>query len=142
VFLHSYEAPGTIITPETYELILRIATGLLMRFQGDEIGVVFAQAPHPPVLLRERREFSTLLETLALSRRHPQSSLEAIFGTKRLEKGDPYHDCDQVFVLGDGPLGGWETAARARFLHSTCLDTTQLTSGSRPTLRVRASHRR
>jgi uncharacterized protein (DUF58 family) len=141
VFLHSYEAPGTIITPETYELILRIATGLMMKFQRDEIVVVFEQAPRAPVLLRERHEFSALLEALALSRRHPQSSAEAIFGTKRLEKGDPYHDCDEVFVLGDGPLAGWESAARARFPHATCLDTTQLTSGSRPTLRVRASPR-
>ena len=141
LFLHSYEAPGTIITPETYELILRIATGLLMKFQREEIVVVFAQAPRAPVLLRERHEFSTLLEALALSRRHPQSSAEAVFGTKRLEKGELYHDCDEIFVLGDGPLAGWETAARARFPRATCLDTTQLTSGSRPTLRIRATHR-
>lgn len=141
VFLHSYEAPGTIITPETYELILRIATGLLMKFQREEIVVVFAQVPRAPVLLRERHEFSTLLEALALSRRHPQSSAYAIFGRKRPEKGDPYHDCDEVFVLGDGPLAGWESAARTRFPNATCLDTTQLTSGSRPTLRVRGSTR-
>lgn len=141
VFLHSYEAPGTIITPETYELILRIATGLLMKFQREEIVVVFAQAPRSPVLLRERREFSTLLENLALSRRWPLSTIEAGFGTKLMEKRDPYHDCDEVFVLGDGPLAGWETAARARFPQATCLDTTQLTSGSRPALRVRGSAR-
>jgi len=143
IFLHSYEAPGTIITPETYEQVLRIAAGLLMKFQRDGIVVVFAQATHPPILLREHHEFSTLLETLALSRRCPQSSSEAIFGTgtKRLDPGDSFHDCDEVFVLSDGPLDGWEFAARMRFPHATCLDTSQLTSGPRPIRRVRTQAR-
>lgn len=138
IFLHSYEAPGTLITPETYELILRIATGLLMRFQREEIAVWFCQAPGTPVLLRERHEFSSMLDALALSRRRPMSTLEATFGGSNVWGSDPFLTCDEVFVLGDGPLAGWEEAARARFAHLTCLDTTRLAHGSRPGLRIRA----
>lgn len=138
IFLHSYEAPGTLITPETYELILRIATGLLMRFQREEIPVWFCQAPGAPVLLRERHEFSSMLDTLALSRRRPLSTIEGTFAGPKGLDGDPFPACDEVFVLGDGPLAGWEEAARARFAHVTCLDPTRLTHGSRPSLRIRA----
>lgn len=139
IYLHSYEAPGTIVTPETYELILRIATGLLLRFQHEGIPVVFAQPFTAAIRLHERIEFTALLEALALSQRRPFSSLRDGFPHLRESRNDPFALCDEVFVLGDGQLQDWEDAARERFPRSTCLDANRLTSASRPALKVRGT---
>lgn len=141
LLLHSYEPPGSVIVPETYELILRIATGLLLRFQREEVPVVFCQAPGTPLLLADRESFTRQLDGLALSRRLPQASMETVLAATMKGSGDPFAACDEVFVLGDGSLSRWETEARGRFPRSTCLDTTRLTTSSRPTLRTPAHHR-
>jgi hypothetical protein len=138
IFLHSHEPPGSVVLPENYETILRIAAGLLVRFQREEIPVVFCQAPGHPVMLRERDAFAARLDGLALSRRHPLASAERIFDATASAGPDPFRDCDEVFVLGDGPLAQWEDAARARFPRCTCLDTTTLTTGRRPGLLTRS----
>lgn len=137
IFLHSHEPAGSVMLPENYETILRIVAGLLSRFQREEIPVVFCQAPERPVVLRERDAFAARLDLLALSRRHPLASAERIFAAAG-SGPDPFRDCDEVFVLGDGALAHWEDAARARFPRCTCLDTTTLTTGRRPGLLTRS----
>jgi len=139
LLLHSLEPPGTVITPETYELILRIATGLLMRFQREEIPVVFCPLPDQAALLAGRASFAEAIDRLALSHRHPISSTAVVLASVVGKKGaDPFHGCDEVFVLSDCPLIHWEAAVRGRLLHCTCLDTSALTIGSRPGLLTRS----
>lgn len=135
IHVHSHEPAGSVVLPENHETILRIVAGLLLRFQREEIPVVFCQAPGRPLGLAERGDFTARLDALALSRRQPLASLDRIFAAP--SGPDPFRDCDEVFVLGDGPLANWEDAARARFPRSTCIDTTTLTTGRRPGLLTR-----
>ncbi len=137
IILHSYERPGSVVVPEAYEQILRIAAGLLLRFQREEIPTVFCQAPGKALRLASRTAFAKRLDALALSLRFPLSSLDRIFAPPCSRDDDPFRSCDEVFVLGDGPLAHWEDAARARFPRCTCLDTTALTTASRPALLAR-----
>lgn len=134
--LHSYERPGSVVVPETYEQILRIATGLLLRFQREEIPTVFCQAPGTVERLASHAAFAERIDALALSRRLPLSSLDRVFAAPSGD--DPFRGCDEVFVLGDGPLAHWEDAACARFPRCTCLDPATLTTHSRPALLVRS----
>lgn len=119
--LHSFEMPGEIVIPEHFEVILRIATGLLRRFRGEDAPVVFCQAPLPPRLLRERHDFDAALDQIALARRHPERSLDAIFDPVRAEAG-LFSRCEDIFVIGDGGLHTWQSAARAVFPQAICLD--------------------
>ncbi len=136
--LHSCERPGSVVVPETYEQILRIATGLLLRFQREEIPTVFCQPPGTAERLVSHAAFAERIDALALSRRWPVSFLDRVFAPPSGGDDDPFRDCDEVFVLGDGPLAHWQDAARSRFPRCTCLDPTTLTTGSRPTLLVRS----
>ncbi len=140
VFLHSFEPPGTVIVPEHWEQILRIATGLLLRFRREGVPVVFRQAPGKAATLRDPGDFSQWLDILALARRHPITVVETLFAPTDPGE-DPFTDCDEVFVLGDGDLAHWEPAARARFPHCTCLDPSEMTTGSRPGLLARVRTR-
>ncbi|MCB1202697.1 MAG: DUF58 domain-containing protein [Verrucomicrobiae bacterium] len=137
ILLHSHETPGSVVTPESFELVLRIATGLLLRFQRDEIPLIFSQAPFPPVSLKGRSDFSRQLDSLAHSRRQPLRGLQ--FLENKAGK-DPFEECDEVFVIGDSPLEHWEEAAHRCFSCCTCLDPGTLTSRSRPGLRTIARH--
>lgn len=140
LLLHSHEAPGSIVTPETYEIVLHIVTGLLLRFQRDEIPLVFAQAPEPARELKGRADFLRQLDTLALSRRRPLRGLRFPDDPDGVDRRDPFDGCDEVFVIGDSPLETWEETARRRFPRCTCLDAGTLTSQSRPGLRTVIRH--
>ncbi len=137
IFLHSHEQVGSVVFPEQYETILRIVSGLLTRFQREEIPVVFCQAPGKARFLRDQSAFSKLLDSLALSRRLPMPSTSPLFSSPAENGADPFLECDEVFVLSDSPLAHWEDSARSYFSRCTCLDTTTLTTGRRPGLLTR-----
>jgi len=132
ILIHTYEPAGQVLTPETFEMILRIAAGLLQRFQRDEIPVVFRHYPDKPASLTHRSEIEQALDHLALCHKRPLSSLDAVAAAA----GDFRH-CDEVFILSDCPRGEWETILREQFPANTCIDSTSLSSQSRPGLKTR-----
>ena len=113
-------------------MILRIATGLLSRFQREEIPLVFRHYPDKGTNLSHRTSFESTLDRLALCRRESLSSLASLHATA----GD-FRNCDEVFVLSDCPREAWEQTLRESFAQSTCIDATSLTSQSRPGLKTR-----
>lgn len=132
--LHSAQRPGSVVVPEAYERLIRIAAGLLQHFRHRGIETVFCQAPGSVHRLRRPRDFEARLDQLALSRRPPSLPLDALFAPAQAAASDPFLACDEVFVLGDTPKEYWEPAARARFPHCTCIDADGLHLGTRPTL--------
>src|SRR5690606_18795724 len=73
--LHSYNPPGKMATPETFELILRIAAGLLVRFRDSETEVDLDILSQEPIRLRSRTDFDAALVKLALLERKPVKNL-------------------------------------------------------------------
>jgi len=132
IFMHAYEPAGQVLTPETFEMILRIAAGLLQRFQHEEIPVVFRHYPDKPASLTHRSEVEEALDHLALCRRRPLGTLEALAAAAR-----DFRHCDEVFLLSDCPRSEWEASLREHFPANTCIDATSLGSQSRPGLKTR-----
>ena len=119
LILHSCDPPGRITTPETFEQILRIAAGLLLRFRNSETEVDFHLLPHRPIRLRSRTEFDSALERLALLERQPIRNLPVELS--RIER------LERCYILGDSPLSAWESQALAIFPTAVCVDTAELT---------------
>ncbi len=141
LFLHSYEAPGTVIVPEAWERILRVAAGLISHFRHEGATLVLSLEAGKVARLREPGDFVEALDDLALLRRRPSSCLAAIFSRHdgAGESGkDVFAGCDEVFVLGDSALADWETAARERFPRCTCYDSKNLSTRPAPGLRLRS----
>lgn len=132
ILVHSHEPAGQVLTPETFEMILRITTGLLFRFQREEIPLVFRHYPDKATTLSNRSAFEAALDRLALCRRMPSTSIESLCAAA----GD-FRNCDEVFILSDCPGVEWGEALREHFTRSTCIDATSLTSQSRPGLKTR-----
>lgn len=132
ILIHAYEPAGQVLTPETFEMILRIAAGLLQRFQREEIPVVFRHFPDKPSSLTHRSEIGQALDHLALCHKRPLSSLDAIAAAAA-----DFRYCDEVFILSDCPRGEWESILREHFPANTCIDSTSLSSQSRPGLKTR-----
>ena len=132
ILIHSYEPAGQVLTPETFEMILRMATGLLSRFLREEVPIVFRHYPDKAIKLSRRTSFESTLDRLALCRRKSLSSLEPL----RVTASD-FQKCDEVFVLSDCPREHWEVGLREIFAQSTLIDAISLTSQSRPGLKTR-----
>ncbi len=140
LILHAFETPGEVVIPEHFEVILRIASGLLRRFRDEGAPVMFCQVPRPPQWLRDRREFEAALDQLALSRRHAHRSLATLF-EPALEQPGRFDGCDEVFVIGDGDLKSWESEARLHFPDAICLDAVTIGLRRRAVLRTSTSPR-
>lgn len=132
ILIHSYTIPGQILKPEEFEMILRIATGLLTRFLREEIALTFCHFPNPVSRLDHRTEIHRELDHLALFRRIPIASFAPI-----LEAAPRFVDCDEVFILSDGPRREWEDTVRTVFPKSVCIDPTSLTKAARPILKTK-----
>ncbi|MEX2579963.1 MAG: DUF58 domain-containing protein [Verrucomicrobiales bacterium] len=132
IVVHAYAPAGRVVTPETFEMILRIAAALLIRFRDAEVEVDFQLLPDGRSRLSARSDFLAALERLARVRRQPLPRIEDV--TVALP---PFADCDETFVLGDCPRSNWEPAARAALPSSTCIDTASLAIGGRPVMRTR-----
>jgi uncharacterized protein (DUF58 family) len=132
ILIHSYEPAGQLLTPETFEMILRLAAGLLQRFQHEEIPVVFRHYPDKPASLTHRSEMEEVLDHLALCHRRPIGTLDPLATAAR-----DFGRCDEVFLLSDCPRSEWEASLREHFPANTCIDATSLSSQSRPGLKIR-----
>lgn len=132
LFLHSYEPAGQILTPETFETILRIAAGLLLRFQREEISVLFLHHPGRPVSLTHRGDTARILDHLATCRRHPFRALAPLAAA-----GRAFRHCDEIFLLSDCPRHEWEKVLRPAFPSPTCIDATSLSGHSRGEIKKR-----
>jgi len=132
ILIHAYEPAGQVLTPETFEMILRIAAGLLQRFQHEEIPVVFRHYPDKPASLAHRSEVEEVLDHLALCHRRPVGALEALAAAAR-----DFRHCDEVFLLSDCPRSEWEASLREHFPANTCIDAASLGSQARPGLKTR-----
>lgn len=121
ILIHSYSPPGQLLTPGTFELMLRIATGLLFRFRSDEIPVVFRHAPKPLVLLKSRTLFDSQLDSLALARQILIHSLSPL-----LAAPGEFKECDEVFILSDCPKNEWQTPLQSLFGQCCCIDVSSL----------------
>ncbi len=119
LILHSYNPPGKMTTPETFELVLRIVAGLLLRFRDSETEVDFFILPREPIRLRSRSDFDFALERLALLERKPIKNF-----SMELSKVERLNRC---YIVGDSPLDGWESEALTLFPKALCIDTTELT---------------
>lgn len=134
LILHSLETPGEVVIPEHFEVVLRIASGLLRRFRDEGAPVVFCQAPGSPRLLRERRDFEEALDQIALARRQAHRSLASLCDPVRADPG-LFTRCEEVFVIGDSDLKSWESTARAHLPEATCLDAITVNLRRRAVLR-------
>lgn len=132
IFLHAYEPAGQILTPDTFELILRIAAGLLQRFQNEEIPILFQHYPDRATSLTHRSEITRTLDHIAICQRRPLAILEPLAAAAR-----DFRHCDEVFLLSDCPRREWEVALYRFFPVSTCIDATSLSSYSQAGMQKR-----
>jgi hypothetical protein len=132
VLIHSYTTQGQILKPEDFEMILRIATGLVTRFQREEIALTFCHFPDPAHRLDTRPAIHRELDQLALSSRNPLKSLAPI-----LDALSGFGDCDEIFVLSDCPRQEWEENVKKVFQRAICIDSTSLSDASRPALKTK-----
>lgn len=129
ILIHSFEPPAKVLTPGTFEMILRIATGLLLRFRNEETPVVFRHLPENAVNLRNRTLFDAQLDRLAVVGRAPIRTLDFLLSTAA-----DFADCDEVFVLSDCPQEEWEKPFQSLFPRCTCIDALSLKRGGAPEL--------
>lgn len=129
ILIHSYSPPGQLLTPGTFEMLLRIATGLLLRFKSEEIPVLFSNIPQQMVTLKNKTLFDAQLDSLALIRRTPLHSLSPL-----LHAAEDFQQCDEVFVLSDCPKSEWEAPLQSLFKRCTCIDVSSLKRNSVPEL--------
>jgi len=109
------------MTPGTFELLLRIASGLLFRFRSEEIPVVFRHVPQPPVFLENKTLFDSQLDSLALVRQTPTHSLSPL-----LSASGELKECDELFVLSDCPKSAWQAPLQSLFGRCSCIDVSSL----------------
>lgn len=102
ILLHSHVPEGNLVTPEDFETLLRITTGLLLRFQNSSVAVSFQQPPFPVRILRDKSDFESLLDDFASFARHPLSELPPAAELAS------FTDCHEVFVLGEGESAHWQ----------------------------------
>ncbi len=131
LILHSLQIPGQVLTPASYEMILRIATGVLLRFQQDEIPLLYRHFPDKTIRLRNRTAINDEIDRLALSRRNPVLSLDSI-----LTAAPEFNACDEVFILSDRPVIDWEEKLRIAFPRGKCIDAGSFSRAARPGLRL------
>ncbi len=129
ILIHSFEPPAKILTPGTFEMMLRIATGLLLRFRNEETPVVFRHLPENAVKLRNRTLFDAQLDRLAVISRTPFRSLDFLLSAAT----DVAH-CDEVFVLSDCPQEEWEKPIQSLLKRCACIDARSLKRGGAPEL--------
>lgn len=117
ILLHSFSPTGELVTPESFETVLRITAGLLYRFRNAGIEIVFQVFPDEAVGLQHREDFDRALDELALLRRKPISDLS-------LMESHPgaFQYCDEVFVISDCSRELWENELSATLPVAHCID--------------------
>lgn len=130
LIIHSFTPSGLLVTPERYEMLLRIAIALLLRFRDRKVELLYYSGSGKPALLSAAVEYNDAIDGLATLSRTPISNLESIFDLKKT-----YRSCDEVFVLGDSPKESWQAPVRKAIPQCTCIDADSLSTASRPALK-------
>ncbi|MCG8599091.1 MAG: DUF58 domain-containing protein [Verrucomicrobiales bacterium] len=117
ILLHSFSPGGELVTPESFETVLRITAGLLYRFRNAGIEIVFQAFPDESARLRHREDFDRALDELALLRRKPVSELSLIES-----RPGAFQNCDEVFVISDCSRELWENELSAAMSVAHCVD--------------------
>ena len=130
ILVHSFLPEREIVTPETFEMILRIVAGLLCRFRESGIEIFYQHLPGSARVLRFREDFDRELDRLATVFRTPYSSIGPV-----VEAVAQFSGCEELFVLGDCPRQLWqqEIALEAGSCH--CIDAGSLSLAVRPTVK-------
>ena len=126
ILLHSFCPSGELVTPESFETILRITAGLLYRFRDAGIEIVFQTLPREASRLRHREDFDRKLDQLAILTREPFSHVQAF-----QDSLDAFESCDEIFVIGDASRELWETEIAPLFRVAHCIDAMSVTFGKR-----------
>lgn len=128
---HSYEPVGQLITPEAFELVLRIVSAILTTLRNQSIELVFHVVPEKPVHLTSRAAFDEQLDRLALLKRH------TLKGTEDLESAiEDLPGCEEIFIISDCPIHHWRENLQTAPHTLTLLDADSLLTSSRPSLRL------
>ncbi|MDF1816193.1 MAG: DUF58 domain-containing protein [Verrucomicrobiales bacterium] len=119
IFLHQFVPPGELNQPDRFERMLRIASGLLVRFQQRELPVVVRMNFAGKQIFRIPGEhhWHQALDALAEAESRPASTLDHIG-----EDWDIFEECDQVFVLGDWDRTAWQDKTEGLHSAVVCLD--------------------
>ncbi|MCB1063356.1 MAG: DUF58 domain-containing protein, partial [Verrucomicrobiae bacterium] len=105
LILHTLEKGGRLLRPDRWEMVLRVAAGLITHCRDRGIALRFAEETgiSRPLKMPDLKGYSTGLEALALAQRTTLKDGKVLsrtienFGTA----------CDRVFVLSDVPLRQW-----------------------------------
>jgi len=129
ILIHRLSPPGELVQPERFELILRIAAGLLTRFQRREIPVTFLAGFGGGKVHRIPDETGTLagLDLLARAGNRGADDLKPL-----LDQSTAFDQCDQIFVLGPAQRDLWQDQVRAVFPSCICVDPESTSSVRQP----------
>lgn len=127
ILIHSFSPPGEMVTPESFEMILRIAAGLLYRFREAGIEIIYHPFPRKAVRLRHREDFDREIDQLALAIRSPFSSLSKLDSARK-----ELENCDEIFVLSDANRSYWESTVASQLGRCHSIDSKSLSLGSKP----------
>jgi len=140
ILIHRVAPPGELIQPERFELILRIASGLLTRFQKRGIPVTFLAGLGHKNVVRIPEDLGTIrvLEVLARSKNLNADELAGL-----LEHSAGFDQCDQIFVLGPAQRNLWQDEVRIALPTAICVDPESISSTRQPKkLRMTRRHAR
>ncbi len=129
ILIHRMAPSGELIQPERFELILRIASGLLTRFQTRGIPVTFLAGFGDKKAIRVPENLGTFraLELLARSKNRNVDELGIL-----LEQATEFEQCDQIFVLGPAQRILWQDEVRLTFPSAICVDPESISSSRQP----------
>lgn len=119
ILLHQFVPPGEMNQPDRFEKILRIASGLLVRFWQRDLPVVMRiEFPTSQIFrIPEQHHYHEALDALAEAISNPATKLD------HLDSGwECFEDCDQVFVLCDGTRNHWQPRIEGKHPALICID--------------------
>lgn len=119
LWLHQYHSDARMVQPRHFEMMLRMACGLLIWMrQGDasvKVRIDFLECRKLQV--PGDADFSEVLDSLALAKSRPVSE-----GSTFPRGLDWFSGCDRIFVVGDSPRSQWETELGELSPRIRCLD--------------------
>lgn len=125
LLIHSFAPAGDVIRNDQFEIMLRIATGLVLHFQKQETSLLFAASFTDQLIQHIPFEsgYASVLNQIARSPVRYRTDLEST-----LSDLEDMNHCDQVFVLGCSPRSTWESEIKNVLPSSICIDCESVSS--------------
>ncbi len=123
VLLHSLQtapspdSPRGLVTPEDFEVLLRMASGLLRKLRGAGVVVAWRHFPGPARILKSRRDFDAELDRLSVAARYGVRDIGDLVAAARALEA-----CTDHIILSDTPREAWESTLRTSLASAHCLD--------------------